>query len=218
MDITWFGRNCFRITERGHTSVVTDPYKPGKGAPELKLRADLVTVSHEMSRHDVEQVKGHGYVISGAGEYEVGDLFVNGIQLHIHDPEKDRVLENTAYLFEFSNNLSVLHLGELRQVPDQSMIKQLDEVNVLLIPVSGSGDLPNEQLAELISLIEPNLVIPMYRGANGSPNGSPNGGAIVDGFLKALGVGPTDAVASLRLTQSTLPEQTQVALLSATTF
>ena len=96
MEITWFGRNCSRITERGHTSVVTDPHKPAKGAPELKLRADLVTVSHELSRHNVEQVKDHGYVISGPGEYEVGDLFVTGIPLHVHDAEKDRVLDNIA--------------------------------------------------------------------------------------------------------------------------
>lgn len=211
MDITWFGRNCFRIIERGHTSVVTDPHKPAKGAPELKLRADLVTVSHDLSRHNVEQVKDHDYVISGPGEYEVGDLFVTGIQLHIHDPAKDRVLDNIAYLFEFSNNLSVLHLGKLRQVPDQSMIEQLDEVNVLLMPVNGGAGLPNEQLAELISLIEPNLVIPMYRGKDGSADGGP----IVDSFLKAMGVGQTEPVDTLRVTMSLLPEQTQVVLLRA---
>lgn len=209
MDINWFGKNCFRITERGHTSVVTDPHKPSKGWPELKLRADLVTVSHEWSRHNVEQVKDHGYVISGPGEYEVGDLFVTGIPLHIHDPEKDRILDNIAYLFEFSNNLSVLHLGKLRQVPDQSMIEQLDEVNVLLLPLNGGAGLPNEQLAELISLIEPNLVIPMYRGKNSGAGQGP----IVDGFLKAMGVGQMEAVDSLRVTMSLLPDQTQVALL-----
>ena len=64
LEINWFGRNCFRISERGHTSVVTDPHKPAKGTPEPKLRADLVTVSHELSRHNVEQVKDHSYVIS----------------------------------------------------------------------------------------------------------------------------------------------------------
>ncbi len=214
MDITWFGRNCFRITERGHTSVVTDPHKPARGAPELKLRADLVTVSHEMSRHSVDQVKDHDYVISGPGEYEVGDLFVTGIQLHIHDAEKDRVLDNIAYFFEFANDLSVLHLGKLREAPDQSIIEQLGEVNVLLIPVNGGGDLPNEQLAELISLIEPNLVIPMHQ----SKNGSPGGAAIVDGFLKALGLAQMQAVDSLRVTKNQLPEQTQVALLQASSF
>ena len=211
MDITWFGRNCFRISERGHTSVVTDPHKPATGAPGLKLRADLVTVSHEISQHNVDQVKNHDYVISGAGEYEVGDLFVTGIPLHIHDPEKDRVLDNIAYLFEFANNLSVLHLGNLRQVPDQSMIEQLDEVNVLMMPVNGGAGLPNEQLAELISLIEPNLVVPMYRAKNGNAGEE----TIVEGFLKAMGVGQTEPVDNLRVTTSALPEQTQVALLRA---
>ena len=150
-------------------------------------------------------------MISGAGEYEVGDLFVTGIPLHIHDPEKDRVLDNIAYLFEFANNLSVLHLGKLRQVPDQSMIEQLDEVNVLMMPVNGSAGLPNEQLAELISLIEPNLVVPMYSAKMENAGEE----TIVEGFLKAMGVGQTEPVDNLRVTTSALPEQTQVALLRA---
>lgn len=210
MDITWFGKNCFRMTERSHTSVVTDPHKPAKGASELKLRADLVTVSHEPSRHNVDQIKDHHYVISGPGEYEVGDLFVTGIPLHIHDAETDRVLDNVAYFFEFSNNLSVLHLGRLRQIPEQSKFEQLDEVNVLLLPVLGGAALPNEQLAELISLIEPNFVIPMFRARGGGA-----GEALIDGFLKTLGVGKIEAAHTLRVTASQLPEQTQVALLRA---
>ncbi len=209
LDIIWFGRACFRISERSHPSVVTDPYEPERGLPELTLRADLVTISHDTSAHRVQQVRDHYYVISSPGEYEVGDLFVTGIPLHIHDEEHDQILDNIAYLFEYPNQLKVMHFGNLHQVPDQSIIEQLDEVHVLLLPLDGKAGLPGEQMAEVISLIEPNYVVPMnYNGGRADADSSP-----LDGFLTAMGVGQLEAQDSLRVTSNGLPEQTQVVLL-----
>lgn len=208
MDITWYGRSCFRISERGHTTVVTDPHKPNRGAPELKLRADLVAISHEMKAHRVEQVKDCDYVISSPGEYEIGELFVTGTALHIFDSEREAILKNIAYLFEYPNQLNVLHLGKLREMPDQSIFEQIDIVHVLLLPVDGAGGLRGEQMTEIISLIEPNIVVPMNHGA-----GTRTDSDMLDGFLKAMGIGQIEAEDSLRVTVSTLPEQTQVVLL-----
>ena len=209
MDITWYGRACFRISERGHTSVVTDPHKPKRGKPKLKLRADVVTVSHDAKAHRADQVKDHHYVISSPGEYEVGDLFVTGLALHVHDSEADQILDNIAYRFEYLNQLNVLHLGNLRSMPDQVTFEQLDEVKVLLLPVESTGQLRGEQLAEIISLIEPRIVVPMtYSNASASANPE-----ALDGFLKAMGVGQIDAQDSLRVTASALPERTQVVIL-----
>jgi L-ascorbate metabolism protein UlaG (beta-lactamase superfamily) len=45
MEITWYGLSCFRLTERGLASVVTDPYDHEfAGFSPLKLRADIVPV------------------------------------------------------------------------------------------------------------------------------------------------------------------------------
>ena len=210
MDITWYGRSCFRISERGQTSVVTDPYKPRRGKPALKLRADVVTVSHDIDAHRVSQVKEQIYVISSPGEYEVGELFVTGMALHHHDAEQDIVLENVAYRFEYLNQLNVLHLGNLRAMPDQAVFEQLDEVNVLLLPVNSGDGMSGEQIAEIISLIEPGIVVPMNFDS-GRPKASSDA---LDGFFKAMGIGGIEAQDSLRVTASALPEQTQVALLN----
>ena len=212
MDITWFGRACFRIVERGHTSIVTDPYKPKRGAPALKLQADLVTVSHDPGAHQLDQVKDRHYVISSPGEYEVGELFVTGIALHYHDAESDRVHDNIAYLFEYPNQLTILHLGNLHEVPSQSFLELLDEVHVLLLPVGGKGGLPGEQLAEVISLIEPNFVVPMHvDGGRAAAHAK-----ALEGFFKALGMSQVEAIDSLRVSASVLPEQTQITPLTTT--
>ena len=207
MDISFYGKNCFRISERNHTTVVTDPHKPAKGAPPLDLPADLVTISHDRKQHDETQVAQHRYVIDGAGEYEVGELFVRGIPLHLHDPEKDQVLLNIAYHFEYPNQLNVLHLGKLREAPDEAVLEQFGVVNVLLLPVSPRGGLADEQLSDLVSLIEPAFVVPMVQAEKQSAHDS-----AVEQFIKAMGK-EAEIRDSLRVTQNSLDDSTRLVVL-----
>jgi len=210
LDITWYGHSCFRITERGQTTIVTDPYYPSIGLPQLALKADLVTVSHDQPGHNaVELVKGYDYVISGAGEYEIGELFVTGIPMHFHDEETGEIIHNVAYLFEYANAMTVLHLGDLHHVPDQSTIEQLGEVNVLLIPVGGGRGLRAGQAADVIALVEPHYVVPMHYAMDGL-NVELDG---VDRFLKTMGVSQAHEMDTLKVSSANLPEQTQVILL-----
>ena len=52
MEINWYGMSCFRITERKHATIVTDPYASDMGLGELKLKGDVVTVSHNARGHN----------------------------------------------------------------------------------------------------------------------------------------------------------------------
>jgi hypothetical protein len=77
MEITWFGHSCFRLTERGLAAVVTDPYDESLGYPSLKLKADIVTVSHDAPGHShLDAVKGDSRALTGPGEYEIGGVFI----------------------------------------------------------------------------------------------------------------------------------------------
>ena len=56
MEITWYGHSCFRIMERGMASVVTDPYDHNTvGYSPLKLKADIVSISHDTPEHNFEE-------------------------------------------------------------------------------------------------------------------------------------------------------------------
>src|SRR5713101_1942006 len=80
MEITWFGHSCFRLVERGMASVVTDPYDDSQGYPTLRLKGDIVTVSHDAPGHsNLEAVKGGSRALTGPGEYEIGGVFITGI-------------------------------------------------------------------------------------------------------------------------------------------
>lgn len=207
MDITWYGHSCFKIIERGKLSVITDPYSDTIGLPVPKLKADVVTISHDSPGHNfLESVKGYSYALAGPGEYEIGGVFISGIALHYTDENNAR--PNVAYLVNY-DSLTVLHLGDLAHIPAQSTIQDLGEVNVLLVPVGGGNGLRAAQAAEVIALIEPNYIVPMHYELPGLalPLDS------VEKFLKTMGVSKVIEDDLLRLTAGTLPEQPQVVVL-----
>ena len=209
MDITWYGHSCFRITERGKISIVTDPYTDVAGLPPLKLKGDVVTISHDAPGHNCyEAVKGYSYVLPGPGEYEIGEVFIYGIALHNIDEEAGHVAENIAHMMQYGP-LTVVHLGDLAHVPDQSTIEALGEVNVALVPVGGGKGLKASTAAEVIALIEPNYIVPMhYALSDLAFDLDP-----VDKFLIEMGVSKVQEEDILRITTSTLPEQPQVVVL-----
>jgi L-ascorbate metabolism protein UlaG (beta-lactamase superfamily) len=207
LDITWYGHSCFRITERGQVSIVTDPYADSIGLPTLKMKAEVVTISHDDPGHNnVDMVRGEPFVIVGPGEYELGGVFVSGIPMHHVNGGSPRW--NVSYVLQYGN-LTVLHLGDLAHVPDQSTIEALGEVNVVLVPVGGGESLRAAQAADVVALIEPHYVVPMHYALPGlkielDP---------VDKFLQAMGVSRPVEDDVLRISASSLPEQPQVVLL-----
>lgn len=208
MEITWYGHSCFRLTERGSITLVTDPYGPEIGLPALKqLKADAVTISHEKPGHNfTEAVKSAGVVLRGPGEYEVGGVFINGIALHTVNDE--RAHANVAYRIQYGA-LRVLHLGDLAHVPDQQALEDLLDVNVVLVPVGGGSSLRANVAAEVVSMIEPNYIIPMHYALPGlAVDLDP-----VDKFLKEMGVSKVQEEDTLKLTAGNLPEQPQVIVL-----
>ncbi len=205
MELTWYGLSCFRMVERKHATVVTDPYSKTIGLPELKLRADVVTVSHQAKGHShISAVTGSKQVLNGPGEYEIGGVFITGIATFNHDNHERNVL----YVFEMGG-LSVAHLGDLQQVPEQKEIEALGQVNVLLVPVGGGKSLSAAQAAELVSILEPNIVIPMHYHVPRLKIDLEG----VDRFLKEMGVTEAKEESTLKLTQGRLPEETETVIL-----
>ena len=133
MEITWFGHSCFRLTERNYATVVTDPFDhKAVGYDALKLKAEIVTISHDAPGHNnSDAVKGTTHVITGAGEFEIGEVFITAVQTGVTGSKKnkDRV-RNTLYVFDY-DGITVAHLGDMQEIPPQSEVEALGTVNVL---------------------------------------------------------------------------------------
>lgn len=209
MQITWYGHSCFRLRGRNGT-VVTDPYGDDMGYSFPRVRADIVTVSHDHPDHaHVKAVKGKPKVIAGPGEYEIKGIFVIGIPAYYEDTRTQPGIRNTVYVVEMEG-ITVCHLGDLRRVPTQSQVEELSEVDVLLIPVGGGSTLGAAKASDVISLLEPRIVIPMHyqtkfvRGLQLQP---------VELFLKEMGVKDALPQDSLKVAKSGLPSETQVVVM-----
>jgi L-ascorbate metabolism protein UlaG (beta-lactamase superfamily) len=205
MELTWYGLSCFRISERKYATVVTDPYTGGFGLPDLKLKADVVTISHDAKGHNyVGAVNGHSHALMGPGEYEIGNVFITGIATS-HEAD---TTHNILYVFDYEG-LIIAHLGDMQQVPSQMQIDALEQVNVLLVPVGGGKSLNAAQAAELVSMLEPNIVVPMHYHIPKQKLDLEE----VDRFLKEMGVTEPTREDSLKVTTSNLPEETETVLL-----
>lgn len=210
MEILWYGHSCFRLSERGLAAVVADPYDhTAVGYEALKLKADIVTVSHAAPGHNhLNAVKGKTFLINGPGEYEIGGVFITGVQTNGHGKRDPNEPRNTLYVFDY-DGLTVAHLGDLRRVPTQAEIEALGTVHVALVPVGGGGGLTAAKAAEVVSLIEPGIVIPMhYHTPAATIKLAP-----LSKFLKEMGVGEVSPGPLLKISRSTIPEETRVVVL-----
>lgn len=210
MEISWYGLSCFRLTERGMATVVTDPYDHNSvGFAPLKLRGEIVTVSHDAPGHNfVTSVKGRTRVITGPGEFEIGGVFITGVQTNGKRKRSANELRNTLYVFDY-DGITVAHLGDLQKVPSQTEIENLGGVNVVLVPVGDGKSLNASKAAEIVSLLEPGIVIPMhYQVPESNLELAP-----LNRFLNEMGVGEVEPIPTLKITRTSVPNEARVVVL-----
>jgi len=208
MEITWYGHSCFRLRGRGQ-SVVTDPYSPELGYTLPRVATTVVTVSHQHEHHNyVRALRGRPHVIAGPGEYEVGGIFVIGVNTSRFSKKAQEQVQNTAYLIEFEN-ITICHLGSIANIPSQEQVEQFNDIDILLVPVGGRQALSGTRAAEVVSLLEPKIVIPMqYKVADlNVPLETTRR------FLAQMAVKRPKALELLKISKAQLPDQTKVVLL-----
>ena len=213
MEITWYGLSCFRLREKG-TTVICDPYdKKVAGLTLPRIKADIVTISHDRPGHNaVSAVAGEPKVFTGPGDYEVGGVIITALTTYHKAVGNEAPERNIAYFFDF-DGFTVGHLGDLGQIPQQRQVEELGEIDVLLVPVSGHNTLDASRMTEVISLLEPRIVIPMHYLHPGLGDVFGETLETVDKFLKELGVAEPETLSTLKVTKAQLPEETQVILL-----
>ena len=207
MEIVWLGHSCFRIRGK-EAAVVTDPCDRSTGYSIGKPAADIVTVSMQDPAHaNVAGVGGTPRVLDGPGEYEISGTTITGVATdHNGAAPANR---NIAFVLELED-LRVCHLGGIRAVPTSDQVEEIGAVDILLIPVGGGDALDAPPAAETVSLLEPRLVIPMHYKTEAEKTKLDG----VDRFLKEMGAKAGEAHAKVAVTRSSLPDETQVMILS----
>jgi L-ascorbate metabolism protein UlaG (beta-lactamase superfamily) len=208
LDITWLGHSCFRIRGREAT-VVANPCPPSTGYNIGKPTADIVTISDtDEGNKYVRAIAGKPVIISNPGEYEIHEAFITGISTKGGAPDDPEPSRNLVFIVEMEG-LKVCHLGSLGRSPTAEQAEEMTGVDVLLIPVGGDDTIDGAKAAEIASLLEARIVIPMHfktdvsKGQLDPP----------DRFLKELGASAGEPQPKLSVSRSTVPSETKVILL-----
>jgi L-ascorbate metabolism protein UlaG (beta-lactamase superfamily) len=207
-EFRWLGHNCFRIRAR-EAMVLTDPVDRSTGYAAAKQTVDVVTLSHEHKGHaNLALVKPGYQVVRGPGEYEMHDIFITGIRTY-HDEEKGKLRGyNTIYIIEVEG-IRICHLGDLGHPLTEEHTQALSNVDVLLVPAGGGEVITPAAAAEVVTALEPKLVIPMqFKTEIGDKSLGP-----VDDFCKHLGVPVPEPEDKLALRASELTEVMRLVVL-----
>ena len=205
MIITWQGHSCFKIQDKigpDGVTVITDPFSKEVGLKVPNCEADIVTIQHDHYDHNNSAaLRGQRLIINCAGEYDYKGILVEGIDSFHDDKEgKERGL-NVIYRFEVED-ISIVHLGDLGGPLDNGQLEKLAGTDILLIPVGGKYTLDAKKAVEVISQIEPRIVIPMhYKIKDLKIDIDP-----VDKFIKEIGVEPTYEE-KLKISKKDLPQE-----------
>lgn len=163
MKIKWFGQSCFMITSENGTKILMDPYKNmlGYKLPE-EITADIVATSHNHSDHNyISAVKDSFVHIN-----EVGSFLEHGIEIKGVETFHDKVSgankgKNIIYNFKI-DGINVCHCGDLGHILDSKLVKEIGNVDILLLPVGGGFTIDALDAVNVMKQLNPIVTIPMH--------------------------------------------------------
>ena len=173
--IFWLGHDGFRI--EAAKTIYIDPYQISSGP-----KADLVLITHEHFDHcspeDVSKIQQSGTVIvteKDSAKKLSGDVRViaPGESISLDDvtvmavpsynTDKDFHPKTNAWLGFIVDveGVRIYHAGDADFIPEMKDF----EVDIALLPVSGTYVMTADQAVEAALAIQPKLAIPMHYGA-----------------------------------------------------
>lgn len=210
MNITWNGFSSFEIETKTGTDdvkIVTDPYQNTTGLRFPRtVQAEVLLVSHdEEDANNREAVLGAPYVIDLPGEFEVKNVFVFGIQAPLKREVKGQRVKNLIFRIE-AEGMRLAHLGALDRPLTDEELQQLENVDVLMVPVGGGRVMSASMAAEVIAQIEPRVVIPMTHAVAGVKETL----GTVEEFCKSFGACKREEMNKYKFTRKDLPEEEMI--------
>ncbi|WP_324716971.1 MBL fold metallo-hydrolase [Carboxydochorda subterranea] len=173
LTIRWLGHSAFLI-KRGPLRLVTDPFADNMGYPPIRAEADVVTVSHEHFDHNnVQAVQGRPRVFRAlkdgtwrsVDEQVGGELAIRAFPSYHDDRQGQARGKNGVFLLEWAG-VRIVHLGDLGHrlgaAPGTVTAEQLKPVHLLLIPVGGYYTIDAAVAREVVSALQPSVVVPMH--------------------------------------------------------
>lgn len=201
MKITWLGLDCFQIAVSERTNkvnIIIDPFNFNFGSKSKNLQPDVLIFSKKPETVREEKTT---FVIDGAGEYDVKDVFVKGIPVKGENPEMIYTIE--------AEEIAICYLNESvqKELSDQ-LLEEIGQIDILMFPFPERRNSSSRDLIKIISQVEPRMVVT-------TSDSKEKREAIVQ-FLKELGSEPKEPEKELEVKKSELEqEEMKVIVLAA---
>ncbi len=197
MNIVYYGLNCFKIQGRDIT-LVTDSFSKECGLKPYFGSSDIVTISSASSFYNnVKDLKGEPFAVDSAGEYEIKKVVIRGVE-----SEGGNIVYRIVL-----DNIRMCHLGALAQKSlNAEQLKQIGEIDILFIPVGGDDNsvLDSKSAENIISQIEPRIIIPMHYNLPGLV-GELKDLETIESFCQKSGVECEESVSKFSIKKRDLP-------------
>lgn len=162
MKLKWYGHSCFSMTFADGTTLVTDPFDASVGYPMCGARCDAALLSHDHFDHNhTSSLTGDFQTIQALGTAFVGNVKITGLSSFHDDVHGAKRGSNVVYVVE-GDGLKIAHLGDLGHQPDEALVKALQNVDVLLLPIGGTYTIDTPQALELIARLRPRMAVAMH--------------------------------------------------------
>ncbi len=214
MEIFWRGHSCFSIlikqNKEENIKIVIDPFDESIGLPLREEEADILLISHNHPDHNnTKIIKDEPFKIEGPGEYEIKGIYIEGIEA-FHDNKKGKERGKVTIFTIEGEQIRLCHLSDIgqKELTDQQLEK-IGEVDILMVPVGGIYTISPKEAVDIISQIEPKIVIPMHYFLPKMKIKLEK----VDKFLKEMRIEEPERLKSLKIKQKDLPSETKVVLL-----
>ncbi|WP_238899911.1 MBL fold metallo-hydrolase [Clostridium sp. YIM B02500] len=162
MEIKWYGQSCFMITSKNGTKILTDPYKKMLGYELPEIEANIVSTSHNHGDHNnIKAVKGNFMHINETGGFSKDGIEIKGVQTFHDKASGAKRGKNTIYNFKV-DGINVCHCGDLGHTLDSNFVKEIGNVDILLLPVGGRATIDAVDAVNVMKQLNPIVVVPMH--------------------------------------------------------
>lgn len=163
MIITYHGGEAVKVSA-GDTTLAFGPVSKESKLKSASFGSDVVFISanHPDMNGVAEASRGDKapFAINGPGEYEVGSITAAGFATKTFYGGKELI--NTIYTVTM-DGLHVLYLGAIgeMQLPADA-IEAIEDVDVVFVPIGGSGVLDAQEAHKLAVKLEAKIIIPIH--------------------------------------------------------
>ena len=211
MLITYHGHSEFYLESAGGFRLLTDPYDDHVGYKMGSYAADAVTVSHGHGDHNyTAKALGAPAIIDSAGVWQPSpDVKVTAIPSFHDDQQGAQRGQNLIMKIEMEG-VTLAHLGDQGCDLTPEQIRQLGDIDVLMVPVGGFFTIDAGKALDACLAIRPHVIIPMHYKTDVNASWP-----ITDEkpFLQLLGCEKLAPMPVLRITAGDMSQQPAVALM-----